>query len=397
MAFKLLPGNFCDLLTFTAFLSVYFLIISKDYFASAATEITATVPVNPVPEGGMLAFHCRIFNLEISHDVAISKTHGSETLRISFAKKILLDDDTRYFLAVRQLSDGSIVYFLSIMEVTREEAGQYSCKVLDVTAVDEKAHDRVDVQVSYLPSDNYPQCAYSGSLTIQSGSLVSYNCSSELGSPNITVEWTRTGGGVVPKARDHYSNTYVTSVLTLQPTMVDSGTVYICTITSRAFPDTKTCHIGPITVTRNPNDVTGRRHYPMITRSTERPPKFPAVDKTKSSASYCKELCDDQEDSLFIWMIATVVAACVAFILLILGVMLCIKLKYRTIEQPQHYVKEDIYAELDKRFDEDAVYMALDRSETEKVYNAYNQTLPRRSDHVGYGNVPTLPAGNTSL
>ena len=371
--------------------------MKKEYFASATTEITATVPVNPVPEGGMLAFHCRISNLEPNHDVAIAKTRGSMSLRISFAKKILLDDDTRYFLAVRQLGDGSVVYFLSITDVTREEAGQYSCKVLDMTAVDEVAHDRVGVQVSYLPSDNYPLCANPESLTLKSGSSVSYNCSSELGSPNITVEWTRTGVGVVPKARDHYSDKYVTSVLTLQPTLADSGTVYICTITSKAFPDTKACHIGPITVTRNPNDVTGRRHHPMITRSTEPPPKFPAVDKTKTSASYCKEICDDQEDSLFIWMIATVVAACVAFILLILGVMLCIKLKYRTIEPPPHYVKEDIYAELDKRFDEDSVYMALDRSETEKVYNAYNQTLPRRSDNVGYGNVPNLPAGNTSL
>ncbi|XP_072046751.1 uncharacterized protein [Amphiura filiformis] len=383
---------------FLSFIVVVWIYITACHhcFTAADTTITATAPINPIQEGGMLAFHCRIYNLLQNHDVAITQKHGSGSLRISYSEKILVDTDKRYFLAVRQLSDGSVVYFLSITDVTRAETGEYSCKVLDtVGTVAEVGNDKVDIQVSYMPTDNYPLCAYSEPLTIQAGTVVQYNCSSELGSPNITVHWSHTGPGFVPNARDYYSDNFVTSVLTLRPSLIDTGTMYICTIKSSVFTDIKTCHIGPITVTGNSNDLT--RHsqtIPRLARSTEAPIFRNGNDNDKTISSNCNEQCEEQESSLFFWMISTVVAACVAFVLLILGIMLCIKIRYRTVEPPQQYVREDIYAELDKRFDEDAVYMALDRSEGEKVYNAYNHTLPRRSENAGYGNVPT---GNTSL
>ena len=384
-------------LSIITFIHLLLLNIRNGQGVLAVPEVTAVIPVNPIPEGGLLAFHCKISGLERSHDVAMTGPRG---LRISYGDNILLDDDNRFFLAVRQIADGSTVYFLSITDITKSDAGRYACKVLNMTGTaSQVAAQTVTAQVSFLPSDN-PTCAHSANtLNVFAGSMVTYNCSSEQGYPGVSLHWSRIGGtGRVPEGSEYTDGGLVTSVLKWTPSVEDSGFMLTCTVRSKYFAETKTCHVGPITVVKDPYDKTITDHKDttvLITGATQTPDI--SVTRRKPSKIICKRYCVEQESSLFIWIISTVSAASLAFILFIIGLLLFIKLRYRTVEAtalpPQHCINEEIYAELEKRFEhEDAVYMDLERSE--KVYNAYNQTLPRRTIQEVQGYVVE---GNTSL
>ncbi len=355
--------------------------------AESKLLLTATAPVNPVRENGMLSFMCKISDLDAdNHGVRISRRTSDRQEWISY-KNLILADDERIFLAIRHIGDGSVIYFLTITNVARDDEGEYTCKVLqDLNPI---ATDSSHVQVDYYPTDIYPACHPNKQLTAMEGVPLSFNCTSEEASPSVSLTWAKTGSKKVLSASESRHNGLVTSTLTITPTRKDHNAMYLCKIVySGYYPNPKFCHVGPLHVVHNPNIITPERvtienNGVIQTTDHSKPDHVFLPDET--TTTICRNTCPYFSGSLLRWIISTAVAAFLAVLFFIIGVTILYKwnktveddLNNRHHDNLQHHmrsmVKDDIYMELEKQRENDRVYMALDKFN--KQYNTYNQAV----------------------
>ena len=353
-----------------------------------SVELSASAPVNPVQEEGILSLMCQVSDLNPKiHKVQISRHVSGRQDWISYNNRILVEDeDERIFLAVRHIGDGSVIYFMTITGVVRDDEGEYTCKILqDLNPVASKS---VNITVDYYPEDTFPICQPNNQIMVEEGQEITFNCTSEEASPPVSLEWTRTGSSKTFAATESRFNQFVTSTLTLVPKWEDHNGVFLCKILFDGYhPDPKSCHVGPIKVIRN-SDIheTGTGTENRITQTvmpvlaTDTMIRFPTVTTVESTN--CQKTCSYFNSSVLQWVVGTVVAAFLAILFFIIGVV--ILYKWNQIDdgdfrhqhnnmRHMHATKEDIYMELEKRRECDRVYMALDKEN--KRFNTYNQAL----------------------
>ena len=377
----------------------------------ADTEVAMNAPVNPVPIGGMLSIHCRVLNMnEETQTVQISRemADGAKYAALTMGDKIYTDDDDeRIFLAVRRLSDSSKVYFLSIIDVKRSDEGVYKCKLLQKNPMAELVIKPVSVTVNHVP-DEAPECSAMQRTSYTAGDTLNLNCSSEEGSPMVTLAWYRsTQAAKVLASKTHHLKKDGTVISELSKTLYESDNqaMFICKLTSDAFPDVeKTCHIGPISVLPNPLftdkgpaeledensafDSSDELEYPNNVRDKnngrgggEDSVDFPTLADPNNT---CSEYCSTLTAPVLYWIIATIAISILAIIFLMIGIVISMKLCNATSDEqarrqsaavktahllqrgfaplPPGVPGEDTYAELEgKPGDENRVYMMLDR------------------------------------
>lgn len=354
-------------------------------FVFSQLTLKASAPVNPIENGGILSLHCQIKELPKGHRVEIYRRISDHDEPLSVGDDVASDVGDRVFLAVRYMGDGSVVYFLSITDITNEDGGTYLCKVIRTSGViGQVAEEHVDINVVYFPSDHYPQCdsslRNSPGLQIKEGSALKLNCTSEKGNPTVDIKWTKTGGKVLPGNRVIESDYFVYAEAGITVTRRENNAVFLCEITSSGIPgESRTCHIGPITVIKNTkSDVpsntfpTQDNTYPVISTSELTP--FHDFDitgeniRTKTSKN-CIDYCASYSDDVFYWIIATAVCVLLGLMFLIFGIGLC--LKYKRVSEmikrtnagfsSTRLAVDDIYAEVEAKA---AIkpYMSLDRA-----------------------------------
>ena len=371
------------------YLSILSLILFR-YLAECSVRLEISTPVNPVDEAGILSVHCKVWDLGTDYHVIIS----NDKRMISMGETILEPAEDRFFLAVRQFSDGSIVYFLSIIDVTRSDMGAYFCKVVDST--DNKfitlGAESVQLDVAYFPSVTDPVCQPEREIEIHEGSVLTLNCSSEATIPLVDIQWTRTTSVDDPLTMDTtQDNARVYGTHRFVVTRKHNRAVFVCKITSVAFPDRlQTCHVGPLNVVysgRGDALVPGSDNQPDggltydIPNMDELIPDVviskPAVNNLEES---CSELCPLDESSVLFWITSTIVTGFVALLFVIFAVVLCVK--YWNHQQPMYtrpkYVvphtgmttMEEIYVDLEGRQRQNSVYMTLGKSQNPKNNNS---------------------------
>ena len=356
------------------------LFIHLDIWCNAETRIEVSAPVNPIDEGAILSVHCQIWNLQKGQEVTIfrNRTKQGDIERLSLDNKVHIEDNN-VFLAERQMLDGSVVYFLSIMAATRTDEGEYYCKISSVTGSGSRDPiDSVKIHFTYFPSEPDPLCSPKGPLTVNEGSDVSFDCSSALGNPTVSIQWKRAGSSSMLKSNGQrrITNGRVHNSLTFKPSQTNSGAVYICTIKSPVFPSQeRTCHVGPITVVKRdgtPYPVSVDREPIDIIENqiTVKPTSYVVNSITQKTEEFS---CDDQCPVLIpgspvqFWIIATIAAAILTLIFLILGIVIMIKY-YRLTNLPKvEYMSalphsEEIYVEVDGKRRENCMYMSLEKS-----------------------------------
>lgn len=347
------------------------------FYASAATSITASAPLEQVEEGAILSVHCQVLELQEGHEVALFRTPlDGKTQRVSVGGVITVEED-RVFLAERQLNDGSIVYFLSVMEVTRNDQGSYKCQVFDPveqTTVDENT---VFIGVMYFPSE-LPVCNHHTPLQVMEGSVVIFNCTSERANPTVTLEWSSGGEGSTElKGTEVISGHRVTSMLRLTAKLQDSGAMFVCKATSHVFPgEAQRCHIGPLQVVPNPRGPpppspphSNPTLTPNIISDNTRPGDF----NTKDCAKVCSAF--DLNSPVFKWIVTTTIAGIIALTFFIV-VVVCMW-KYYHIQdtsrnlyvtgRPQHQLSEQLYSELECKRGDNMTYMSLTKEDTKRL------------------------------
>ena len=377
------------------------------------TRVSLTAPVNPVRQEAMISIHCHIWNKEAGQEVTMSRRPkgSSKSERLSWEDKIHMVEDDRIFMAERRLADSSVVYFLSVIDITRADEGLYFCKVISNVndTLKEVASAAVNVEMQYYPDDN-PVCELIGMstnpttgarLTVESGTQVQFKCSAERAFPVVDLEWSRTSSSSSYKATQTVEKDgRVSSVLTIPLHMRDQQAMFLCKLTSRAFPGKlKTCHIGPFTVTSNPsiteppdpeipvdfdktpvtvdresgtgNTVIGHAPplFPVITPKTDYNNNNGVLIRTVEN---CAELCSPLTTGTVVyWMVGTVAAGVLAILFVTIGVCFALKLnrlqsmsRHRSALSAMHQrqISEDLYERLECRPDGNPqVYMSLDR------------------------------------
>ena len=378
-------------------------IATLPYCFSAATRLTFSAPVNPVPEGGMLALHCQIwdFNFQDEHEVLISRVRDGKTKRLSWNEEIVGDQDT-VFLAIRQLSDTSVVYFMSITDVVKDDAGDYECKVIDSSTLNVIAVGSVNVKVNFYPTESNPECSIiNDSTTLQSGEYLALNCSTRDGVPPVDVTWTRYGTNGKLKSNTHRDSGGAYGVSKFKVTYAHNQAVFWCTITSREFPGLEErCHVGPITVIKAPGEIDLLpTHKPtnifghLPTTEIDRPN---SGSKPGVTSTDCEQVCSSIDGPVRFWIIATVIGASLAILFCFIGVCLTCKIRNesKTIARNAKYIRpsartamDDMYESLDRRCVDAKVYMAIEKLEK----NGNQIVYPSELEEVHYNTAPRAP------
>ena len=384
MASRLSSFQFTALLLST---SCFILVQNSETQQQEETRVELTVPADPT-EGAMLSLHCQIWNFNSKDEVLISRTIvGGEAESLSWNKQVRDDDDDRIFIAVRQMPDASVVYFLTLIEVTADDTGNYSCKVISTAGkTADVAADEVEVKVRYFPAENSLNCAPtgvggSGGISVIEGQEVIVNCSSKsAGFPFVSLAWTRTGSSKIAHTSEVVTKDgQVFSQLRFKASIKDHSTILLCMMTSFSFPDKEqSCHVGPLEVRRSGNSNTPT--FPVSETSvhgvsadsetvpTRRTNVHNTDDTIRPISQRCSEFCSLKSSKVWYWIVATVVTGAIALIFLITVLTLFMKIIFRkpasTVHKlplPRHY-SEDIYVDLEgRRSGGEKMYMALEK------------------------------------
>ncbi len=363
-----------------------------------AKKIKVSVPITPVRQGGLLSVYCQIWDLAAGEEVTLfRRPRGqSDIERLTWNGGYAEGVEERVFIAQRHVSDGSLVYFLTITNVVREDEGDYTCTVFRSDSMETLAYETLPIDVFYFPDDPQTDPLCSGSqepITASEGDIIVFNCSSHEGLPVVQLAWSKGGGKSIAPTRYEHKNGMVFNEVHYKITRHDNGAVFVCELTSSEFPDeTKSCHVGPIKVlfTQSaPGDIPDIPDIPIREKDavTVRSPgvvhnnninnKGHDLDNKRRPSSsdgvsnFCKKECSLLDSPAFSWIVLTTITGSVAFLFFVIGLVLFVKLrmfnenhKRRAIAlkyAPKSPLRNDIYEELESRRcgGEPRMYMAL--------------------------------------
>ena len=349
---------------------------------AAETAITVTTPVNPVEQGAIFAFHCQVWNLKDGQEVTLIRKHDKTRI---FLNDVLQLTDERMYLAQRQMSDGSTVYFLSIMAVSRQDEGKYTCKIIDTDGTPNLPSDTITLQTLYFPPDSDPQCSRMPNTPVYAGTYMSMNCTSHVGNPPVTLQWINSKTQEpYTKTRKYANKDIVSVVLDFKVTQQHSGIIFMCQMTSASFPGKKpSCHTGPFEVLPNPDGSLHPTVTPPISHQDVTNTDIISITMNTFNQKDCKQKCSVLKSPTLFWIIATVATIIMALIFFILVVTLF--LKYRKMPVTRKYCAPaapvgKVYDEIQRRQIDDRVYMSLvklKRTNEDEALAANRNTMGR--------------------
>ncbi len=217
-------------------------------------RVSISTPTNTVTVGGILAIRCQIWNLESHLTVNIARVSSQgRTDRITEGKYILRPSERlNMFLSTRTFSDRSTVFFLTVVDVSEVDNGEYQCKVADFNefynVIGENA---INIEIYSLPSNVYPICASTPNAPtfLRTHGVLKLKCTSEKGEPIVSIDWFNSKSNRQLSSKYIYEDALIHSEAIIQIDDSLHNALFICEITSEPFPDWKRrCVVGPITI-----------------------------------------------------------------------------------------------------------------------------------------------------
>ena len=220
------------------------------------TQVRVSAIVNPIQEDETAIIQCQTWDIPSGDIVVFEFERQGQTPRLLLWNGQFKDTvGDNFFTSQTLQKDGSTIHMLTINYVYRFHAGTYWCKVGQGSSNDNfrtTAYASTQLDVQYLPADIYPTCHIVGndkSLTRDLGSEVRLGCTSEYGSPRVSLKWIRTGDDNLSPPAEEDSNGALYSEIKLTLNEADNGVVLTCSATSSAYRSYRsTCMIGPFVV-----------------------------------------------------------------------------------------------------------------------------------------------------
>ncbi|XP_022109265.1 uncharacterized protein LOC110989291 [Acanthaster planci] len=180
---------------------------------------------------------------------------GSPVRTLRWGKATITSDPRFAFETTERLSARLVVIQdFTITGLEKADAGEYMCNIKDVQTNPGNvsvASARITLQVLYFPSEAFPVCSPEGPISLFPGTILTMQCVSEYGNPNI--EMNVYGEPAKPisyvRATSIFNGTVVRSWRLTVNASNDAGSTFVCTISSTSFPQmSRSCTVGPISV-----------------------------------------------------------------------------------------------------------------------------------------------------
>ena len=339
---------------------------------AADTQVIISTANYPVTTGGILTIRCQVWNFQQDRfKVNLFRVLNTRTEQITSGKDIQSSMGQNVFVATRAFPDGSVVYFLTMMDISDNDKGRYLCKIFDFSRLIYIAEDSMDVQIYSLPPQIYPLCSTivpNQPIAVSAGDILTLKCTSEKGVPPIVTKWMNT------KTARYIATTNKTDgnlVHSESSFLVDSslqGALFSCEITSSGFPDWKrTCTIGPVTVNSYLLNNKGSSNIPEPDLGNQVIHNSGSIPKLQHNGN-CVE-CTTDDMLQFYLTIAIVGTGLLALIFLATTIILCYKYHHISavarreptrVLTPQQSI-EPVYVSLQRRsVNADREYMTLE-------------------------------------
>ena len=336
---------------------------------SADVRVTISSPTKPVAVGGILAISCQVWNIKDDYTVHIVRVLESRTEPITNGEYINAER-MGVFLATRTFTDGSGVYFLTMIDASHSDKGQYICKVFDLSLYTVINEDSMHIDIYSYPSNN-PRCTSTPNqpVTLRMYDTLTLQCTSEKGVPIIWMKWMNNKIARYIADRNRTDENLVHSEATVQIDESLQGAVFSCEITSAGFPDWKrTCNVGPILVNSDKFVQGNSGIITNVAGNNEGQNEHTNVLKPHLTGTCAS--CSPSDDMLqFYLTIATIGTGFLAIIFLTLTIILCYKYnRISSVSQreptrvltPQQSI-EPVYVSLQRRsVNADREYMTLE-------------------------------------
>ena len=306
----------------------------------AKTTVELTSPVNSVTVGGILAIQCQVWNMQEEYTVNLFRVVDGRTDPLTARGKYDSDStlEQRAFLAKRTFSGGSLVMFLTVVDILPSDEGEYLCKVHSVVrgTFHDIAQDSITLDIHSFPNKNYPSCdSVPNTLTMIAGQILVLTCTSEISKPVVQLNWSCINADVHSSLITQESTIIgddgdtLMSQMTLTADVSHNGAIFECKMASDGFPDrVRSCHIGPLQVSQNAGNRNSKvpiHQNTGIMESTEIKDPFPS--------ELCDTPCEPEDQfTLLYWAVATVGTTILMFVFLTTTIIYCCKYQKMSAE-----------------------------------------------------------------
>ena len=288
-----------------------------------ATTVEVTVPVDPVTVGRILPVQCQIRGFEDTHTVKMFRVINGQTEEITTGVTYIPSSlGQRVFITERTMPGGILVYFMTIIDVSMLDQGQYLCQIYALTGsgYDKVAEGSTNVEIYFLPDSIYPMCQSTPALieNMNEGDELTFTCISAKGAPAVALRWLDNFNQETSSRSKTLDDT-VSSEVSLRTSRITHGTVFICEMTSPGFTDfIRTCKIGPITIKK----ATEARNMEIL-----KPIVATSATKQKTVITKdCNIECPNNNKYTILYLsVATVGSAMLCVVFLITTIVMCCK------------------------------------------------------------------------
>ena len=222
------------------------------------TRAVISISDNLAHEGSTVLFQCHVHELRSYQRVTIERStaRGSETLLYEDEIPFTVADN--FFVSILPQADDSKMYYMTIKDVHRSDAGAYTCSVYDIYQKSIQTMSSLELDIAYLPDEGLPICPKdTANRKYKVGDEITLSCSSGFGKPRVGIHWT-----VDTEVQEAFRGSYevlentVHSELKIEAASEHHNATFTCSVTSNAYEDTGySCSIGPLSVSSAPKTM----------------------------------------------------------------------------------------------------------------------------------------------
>ena len=295
------------------------------------TTVEVTSPYRPITVGGILAISCEIRNMQAGCTVSFFREFNGDTEQIS-------EDDTyfssslsqRVFISKRATSASTNIYFMTLVDVSHGDQGEYTCSVSSIKnrRLGEIAANSVTLEILSFPRKSYPVCqSIPNMMRVNIGTKLRFVCTSERTSPLVELQWSTSNKDVSSSIDDMNNKEIISSEITVMMEHLHNGATFVCKMTSSGFPERqRSCFVGPFTVISRANengntviDSRGRESSNKQSRDTNR-------DSDPILSEGCDDSCSPEDTNTVLYLAAGTMGATILMLtFLTTTIILCCK------------------------------------------------------------------------
>ena len=335
------------------------------FLVMADTEVEMTTPITNVAVGDILAIQCQVWNIQDGYTVMIVRAIDGGSEPITTGSKIMDSPiENQVFLSIRSFPDGSVVYFITILDVSQSDHGEYTCTV--ISGLRFVAHDTIVVNIRDYPDKTQPICtANPAELVITEGSMLELTCSTYRTVPVVTLKWRSRSSYQDQTSRNSSDGNSVFSTLIIRAQIAHQDAIFECEMTSHGFSDRKqVCQVGPIRVVKSKNSDTDAS---LITIGPGNNIGTTLLANGFITEDCSRNTCQSSSFTVLILTLTTLATGILTVVFLTTTIIMCCKYHSASAEvnRDRHeYIpcgaSDPVYVSLQRRRENEQVYMTLE-------------------------------------